>query len=64
MSLRRASLLCCVAANLAVSGPGARAEAPAPAPIPSREAAWRENNLGVALLEQFRFADAAGASST
>ena len=23
-----------------------------------REAAWRENNLGVALLEQFRFADA------
>lgn len=24
-----------------------------------REAAWRENNLGVALLEQFRFADAA-----
>ena len=26
-----------------------------------REAAWRENNLGVALLEQFRFADAVAA---
>jgi tetratricopeptide (TPR) repeat protein len=58
MSLRRACLLCCVAAALAVSGPRARAGAPVPAPIPAREAAWRENNLGVALLEQFRFADA------
>ena len=61
MSLRRASLLCGVAAILAVSLPGARAEAPALAPLPAREAAWRENNLGVALLEQFRFADAVGA---
>ncbi|HEX9185484.1 MAG TPA: FG-GAP-like repeat-containing protein, partial [Vicinamibacteria bacterium] len=31
---------------------------PAAAPSAAREAAWRENNLGVALLEQFRFADA------
>ncbi len=30
-------------------------------PAQAREAAWRENNLGVALLEQFRFADAVGA---
>jgi tetratricopeptide (TPR) repeat protein len=59
MRLRRALLLCCVAAHLAVSGPGARAEAPAP--LPAREAAWRENNLGVAFLEQFRFADAVSA---
>jgi tetratricopeptide (TPR) repeat protein len=31
------------------------------APPAGREAAWRENNLGVALLEQFRFADAVSA---
>jgi tetratricopeptide (TPR) repeat protein len=31
---------------------------PAATPSAAREAAWRENNLGVALLEQFRFADA------
>src|SRR3989304_6286469 len=30
-------------------------------PSAPREAAYRENNLGVALLEQFRFADAAQA---
>ena len=63
MSLRRAALLLClvlVAAG-AAPRPSARAQAPAsPAAGPSaaREAAWRENNLGVALLEQFRFADA------
>ncbi len=48
------------------SGPPVRGprEAPPHRPSPeiaSREAAWRENNLGVALLEQFRFADAAEA---
>jgi Flp pilus assembly protein TadD len=32
-------------------------------PSAAREAAYRENNLGVALLEQFRFADAAEAFS-
>ena len=31
--------------------------AAAGAPTAGREAAWRENNLGVAQLEQFRFAD-------
>jgi tetratricopeptide (TPR) repeat protein len=36
-------------------------QASAPPPSVAREAAWRENNLGVALLEQFRFADAVGA---
>ncbi len=36
-----------------------RTQAPSLAAAPAgREAAWRENNLGVALLEQFRFADA------
>jgi cytochrome c-type biogenesis protein CcmH/NrfG len=30
-------------------------------PTDKRESAWRENNLGVALLEQFRFADAVAA---
>ena len=36
-----------------LTSPGARAQAPA------REAAWRQNNVGVAQLEQFRFAEAA-----
>jgi len=34
---------------------------PLAAPSAARESAWRENNLGVALLEQFRFADAVAA---
>jgi tetratricopeptide (TPR) repeat protein len=34
---------------------------PTTTPSVAREAAYRENNLGVALLEQFRFADAAEA---
>ena len=59
MILRRAflALSSAVLALLAASTllPAARAQAPASA----REAAWRENNLGVALLEQFRFMDAA-----
>jgi len=58
-------LPCCVVAALAGAASlalaRARAESPAAAPAPAREAAWRENNLGVALLEQFRFADAAEA---
>ena len=32
-----------------------------PAPVPPREEAYRANNLGVALLEQFKFDDAAAA---
>jgi Tfp pilus assembly protein PilF len=53
-----------VAASALLGGPpspsAARADAPAAAPAAAaaREAAWRENNLGVALLEQFRFGDA------
>ena len=59
MMLRRASvLLCLLAVVAATSRPLARAQGKASA---VREAAWRENNLGVALLEQFRFADAVGA---
>jgi len=41
-----------------VAGLAARASE---TPSATREAAYRENNLGVALLEQFRFADAAQA---
>ena len=33
------------------------APAAAPSPLPGREPAYRANNLGVALLEQYRFAD-------
>jgi tetratricopeptide (TPR) repeat protein len=66
MMLRRAVLLLCLVALAFVRGatpePPARADAPAatpPATPPAaREAAWRDNNLGVALLEQFRFSDA------
>ncbi len=63
MTERRASLLLCVAALALLAGaqnPAARAESPAAAPpaAAAREDAWRENNLGVALLEQFRFGDA------
>jgi cytochrome c-type biogenesis protein CcmH/NrfG len=62
MSLHRTFLLSCVAASaLLVAPPSpARSQAPATpaAPPAGREEAWRENNLGVALLEQFRFADA------
>ena len=66
MSPRRAFLLLCLVllAAGAAPRPAARAQAPAsPAGGASaaREAAWRENNLGVALLEQFRFTDAAEA---
>jgi Tfp pilus assembly protein PilF len=58
MTPRRAlaTAFACLALAAAAPSPGVRAEAEAsPA---TREAAWRENNLGVALLEQFRFADA------
>jgi tetratricopeptide (TPR) repeat protein len=66
MKLRPSPLLLCLAVLVAGASPrpAVRAEAPAPAAAaasPAREAAWRENNLGVALLEQFRFGDAAGA---
>ncbi|HSD29853.1 MAG TPA: FG-GAP-like repeat-containing protein, partial [Vicinamibacteria bacterium] len=61
MMLRRALLLC-VALSFAGSTSHRSFGAAPPAPAPAaREAAWRENNLGVALLEQFRFTDAAGA---
>jgi cytochrome c-type biogenesis protein CcmH/NrfG len=59
MTLRRAALLLCVAVSLALAAPRPPVRAAAPADPAAREAAWRENNLGVALLEQFRFADAA-----
>ncbi len=54
MSLRRVLLLPSIALSLA-------AAAPTGSVPPGREAAWRENNLGVALLEQFRFTDGAKA---
>jgi tetratricopeptide (TPR) repeat protein len=61
MMLRRATLFLCVAMSLALAAPRPAARAAAPADPAAREAAWRENNLGVALLEQFRFTDAAEA---
>jgi tetratricopeptide (TPR) repeat protein len=52
--------VCLVAAALAAALPLPRARAQAPAAAPAaREAAWRQNNVGVAQLEQFRFAEAA-----
>lgn len=65
MRLRRLSLVVClVTAGLAgLFLAVARAQAPIPPAAPvagaAREAAWRENNLGVAQLEQFRFVEAA-----
>src|SRR5215510_745675 len=40
---------------------GAKETGQSPAPPPSLEAAFRTNNLGVALLEQFKFDEAATA---
>jgi len=62
--MQRRLLLPSCALGLALSAGLAleRTQASPPAASPAgREAAWRENNLGVALLEQFRFADAAAA---
>lgn len=57
-----AGLLVALALGLAVSAPTLRARAAIPQnETAAREAAYRENNLGVALLEQFRFADAVSA---
>jgi len=68
MSHRRRATLGFLCALFAFSpGPSphvvraADGDAPSSAASPAREAAYRENNLGVALLEQFRFADAADA---
>jgi tetratricopeptide (TPR) repeat protein len=65
MRLLRRAVLVCAVAWLGAPGAGVRAhsagEGGTPAVSPAREAAYRENNLGVALLEQFRFADAAQA---
>jgi len=66
MILRRAVLPGVLALGLAASAGVslllAQAKGAAPAATsPVREAAWRENNVGVAELEQFRFADAAEA---
>jgi tetratricopeptide (TPR) repeat protein len=67
MSLQRWSLLFCLAAATSsnvghAAGPAAPSARPAAKAEPSpREAAWRENNLGVASLEQFRFSEAAEA---
>jgi cytochrome c-type biogenesis protein CcmH/NrfG len=58
MTPRRAALLLFAAVSLALAAPRPPVRAAAPADPAAREAAWRENNLGVALLEQFRFADA------
>jgi Flp pilus assembly protein TadD len=60
MMLRR-PLLPCLAGLAAVVASLSLVRAQGPAPAPAREAAWRENNLGVALLEQFRFTDGAAA---
>jgi len=64
MPRRALALLLCLAALGLAGLPASRTRAFSPAPPAAREgreAAWRENNLGVALLEQFRFADAAAA---
>jgi cytochrome c-type biogenesis protein CcmH/NrfG len=61
MKLRRASLLLLALLSVAGVPPRSAARAEAPVDQAAREAAWRENNLGVALLEQFRFTDAAEA---
>jgi tetratricopeptide (TPR) repeat protein len=65
MSLRAlsTSLVClCLAAAAPPEGLHARGSAAAaPSSGRDREAAWRENNIGVALMEQFRFVDAAEA---
>ena len=53
-----AALALAALAGLSLVRAAAREAAP---PSAGREAAWRENNLGVALLEQFRFADAVSA---
>ncbi len=57
LTLSVAVALAALAALLLPRAGAARAEPPAD----KRESAWRENNLGVALLEQFRFADAVSA---
>jgi Tfp pilus assembly protein PilF len=61
MMLRRASLLLLALLSVAGASPRPAVRAEAPVDTTAREAAWRENNLGVALLEQFRFTDAAEA---
>ncbi len=59
MTRARAFFLLCLATGLAAAAsPAASARASA-SPTAAREAAWRENNLGVALLEQFDFAGGA-----
>jgi Flp pilus assembly protein TadD len=59
---RLAVALAVLAALASSSGGPLQALSAAPEPAGAgREAAWRENNLGVALLEQFRPADAAEA---
>ena len=60
MSLPRPVLLACALAA-ALSWRSRPLAAGAAEPAPAREAAYRENNLGVALLEQFRFGEAAEA---
>jgi tetratricopeptide (TPR) repeat protein len=65
MRLHRCFFLVCLAAGLPANlGHAAGAARPSAAPkaeVSPREAAWRENNLGVAALEQFRFSEAAEA---
>jgi tetratricopeptide (TPR) repeat protein len=62
MPRRLAGSLCALLLPLLLGFPPQRSQADAPGPPSAgREAAWRENNLGVALLEQYRFADAAAA---
>jgi tetratricopeptide (TPR) repeat protein len=61
MPQRVSTLVVALALVLASGSALQRTQASGGAPGASREAAWRENNLGVALLEQFRFAEAIGA---
>src|SRR5215470_2465968 len=53
--MRRLSVFIAIGALAVLHGPHATGAAP------DREAAYRANNLGVALLEQYRFADAVAA---
>ncbi len=62
MTMQSCLVLVCLAGAASASVPAHAASVSTPAAFAAeREAAWRENNVGVALLEQFRFKEAAEA---
>jgi tetratricopeptide (TPR) repeat protein len=54
-------LLACIALLVAIATPVGRGFIPRQSPAPDREAGYRSNNLGVALLEQYQYESAATA---